>query len=175
MPYREDGDIWSKYVSVTVHESSCWMGEEGVGRRFSFTIYEPSKAVYTNAVIENTSVLSSVLGVHAQDLLSESKTSDMCLFILRNRMILVKNTFTWDGEPIEEDVTDMSSHPVYRVEFKKDRIYGENKITPINLNQIEDELRNQSKLFRRGKQTFFPSYFHFYKSYCTIHILYMPL
>lgn len=76
----------------------------------------------------------------------------------KHRLVLVKRSI--DGEtaqvqPVEPEQSE------YLIEFKSDRLYSENKITPVNISNTEDSLANSNKMFKRGN---FPSPIYMYLS-----------
>ena len=144
--FREGTSRWHGHVSVTVYESKCWDGEEGVGRRLRFVVYESKTATYYEGAIRSTKHLREVLGSTAQDLLPPEKTTEMLLFVSRHRLEVVRNSTTWDGVP----VTD-SEAPFYRIEFKSDRLYDMNKITPAYAGGDADRDANEGKLIDNGE------------------------
>lgn len=145
--FREGTSRWHGHVSVTVHESKCWGGDgEGVGRRLRFVVYESKTATYYEGTIRSTKHLREVLGATAQDLVPSAKTTEMLLFVSRHRMEVVRNSTTWDGVP----VTDTEA-PYYRIEFKSDRLYSMNKITPAHAGGNVDSAANADKLIDNGK------------------------
>lgn len=141
--YREGKARWHGHVSVKVFEGVCWMGEDGVGRRFRFQVYEPNVGKYFEGVVKSTKHLREILGLHAQDLLQKKKATEMLLFVIKYRMDMVKNTVNWDGSPVDEDDEDT---PEFRIEFQLDRLYSDQKVTPINLADDADEEANSNKL-----------------------------
>jgi hypothetical protein len=148
--FREGTSRWHGHVSVTVHESKCWSGDgDGVGRRLRFVVYESKTATYYEGSIRSTKHLREVLGATAQDLLPTAKSTEMLLFISRHRMEVVRNSTTWDGVP----VTDPEA-PHYRIEFKSDRLYSQNKVTPANAGGAIDSAANADKLIDNGKLSF---------------------
>jgi len=145
--FREGPMRWHGHVNVKVLEGSAWDKDDGVLRRLKFVVYEPSIAQYFSGEIRNTKHLREVLGTNAQDLLDPSKTAEMLLFISHYRLEMVRNTSTWDGEPLAEDETT----PYYRVEFITDRLFSLDKITPVMLTGEAFQTANKNKLIDQGK------------------------
>ena len=143
--YRENSELWSRLVSIEVIEGKVWSPEEGVDRALRFIVYDPASAVYTEASIVGSMRLSMVLGKEAQDLLEPSKVSEMLLYICKYRMLLARNDINRGGEDDE-----MSSPPSLRVEFKADRIYSADKVTPVNAGGEVDFVTNKSKFIKKG-------------------------
>ncbi|CAE7472064.1 unnamed protein product [Symbiodinium microadriaticum] len=139
--FREGTARWHGHVSVTVYESKCWDGSEGVGRRLRFVVYESKTATYYEGSIRSSKHLREVLGKTAQDLLPSEKTTEMLLFVSRHRLEVVRNSTTWDGVPVTN-----SEAPYYRIEFKSDRLYDMNKVTPANVGGSADQAANDGKL-----------------------------
>ena len=71
-------------------------------------------------------------------------------------MDLVVNKKTPDG------VDNPPGAPAYRVEFQSERLYQNDKITPINAADDDDEIANSKKLIDIGMMHFI---FLFYKFY----------
>jgi len=139
--FREGTSRWHGHVSTTVYEAACWDNIEGVGRSFRFVVYETRTACYYEGVVRSTKHLREVLGPTAQHLLHAEKTKEMVLFICRNRLEVVRNTTTWDGVPVEDPMA-----PAYRIEFKTDRLYTDEKITPAYVGGEADAEANKDKL-----------------------------
>ena len=148
--FRDTRASWSGHVAVTVYETLCWMGDDGLGRRLKFEVYEPGSASLYLGSINNLNHCMRILGTHGRDLLEPAKITEMILFIVKFRMRVVDNTITWDGHPNEPDA------PRYRIEFETVRLFTEEKVTPINANSEADEEANKDKLFeaekKRGKK-----------------------
>jgi len=66
------------------------------------------------------------------------------LFIAAQRLELVRNLTTWDGEPIA------AGEPAYRVEFVMDRLFSVDKVTPVNVGGDLEEYLNRMKLIDNG-------------------------
>lgn len=150
--YREGKARWHGHVSVKVYEGVCWMGEDGVGKTYRFIVYESNVGKYFEGFVRSTRHLREILGIHAQDLLEKKKATEMLMFVIKYRMDLVKNNVNWDGTELEELDDDA---PEYRVEFQMDRLYSEDKITPINAAGNADNDANAAKLIDMGMMFFF--------------------
>lgn len=144
--FKEGRSRWHGHVNIAVYFSVCWDGPEGMGRKYRFHVYEPVVSNYFDGLIKSTKHMKEVLGKHGQDLVPEEKVTEMLLFVCRNRLLMVRNTTTWDGEPI----TDPDA-PAYRVEFVTDVLYNVAKVTPINASGQADEESNADKLIDEGK------------------------
>lgn len=140
--YREGKARWHGHVSVKIFETMCWLTKGGVGRRLRVVVFEPGCSQYFEGIIRNSRHLSEVLGIHGQDLMAKNKSEEMVLFIARYRMEVVKFSPSWDGVDALE-----SNPPLFRIEFKKDRMFEEDKITPINERDNEDANSNKDNLF----------------------------
>ena len=150
--YRENTEIWSRHVSIEVFKRKLWDAEEGVNPSYRFVLYDPNCAIYTESSISGTSRLSLILGKRALDLLDLSKETEMLMYICKYRLVLVCNKSSRDGDDLERG-------PPYGIEFKTDRIYTANKVTPINAGGEADFEINKSKLFKRGDISFpFPHF-----------------
>lgn len=143
--FREGKSRWHGHVGVSVYQSTCWDGPDGVGRRFHFVVYEPGAARTFEGYISATKHLREILGINGQDLIERNKATEMLIFISRTRLLMVRNTTTWDGEP----VTDLDA-PAYRVEFISDTLYSVAKVTPITANADDDGTHNGKKLIDEG-------------------------
>ncbi len=148
--FRDTRASWSGHVAVTVYETLCWMGSDGVGKRMKFEVYEPGSAGNYIGYINNLNHCMRILGKHGYDLLDPAKLTEMILFIVKFRMRVADNSVTCDGEPNEPDA------PAYRIEFETVRVYDDEKITPVDKGGEEDEYANKDKLFeaekKRGKK-----------------------
>lgn len=145
--YREGKARWSGHVSLQVYETMCWMGDDGVGRRLRFVVYEPNCCQYFEGVIRNSVHLREVLGLHGQDLLDKKRTKEMIIFVVKYRMEVVKFSATYDG--VEEASI---SPPLFRIEFQNDKLYSSStKVTPVNAGGDEDEKANLAKLMDLGR------------------------
>jgi hypothetical protein len=142
--YKERADVWSRHVFIEVFQGRRWLGERGVTRTLRFVAYEAERAVYVQCDVKDEEQLSLVLGPNARDLIDPERTSEMLLFLCKYRLMLVLNDMTPDGEQIE------GGAPHYRLEFLTDRLYSENKVTPINLSDHADQEHNKDKFFKRG-------------------------
>lgn len=143
--YRDGRVRWHGHVSVKVLEMLCWLPEgDGPGRRLKFIVYEPNEAAYYEGIIRSHKHLREVLGLHSQDLLDTKRGREMILFICKYRMDVVKNNITWDGEVNE------AGAPAFRIEFQSERLYNNDKVTPINVAEVEDEEANSKKLIDIG-------------------------
>ena len=144
--FRDTRAQWHGHVAITVYEQLCWMGEDGVGKRLKWDVYEPGSAATYTGFINNLAHLSKILGKHGLDLVEPAKLTEMILFVAKFRMNVVDNKISWDGHPTDKEA------PAYRIEFDTVRLYDENKITPINVSGDNgDEDANQDKLFEAEK------------------------
>lgn len=148
--FRDIKSRWAGHVSIKVYETICWQGEDGVGRRLRFEVFDPITTGYYEGLIRNSRHLLEVCGVRGRDLLIKDKTLEMVLFIAKYRMFLVKNDVTFDGDAVPEG----EAH--YRVEFESERLFGNTKVTPIDRGGEADEEFNKTKLIElnnlRGKK-----------------------
>ena len=148
--FREGKGRWHGHVSARIYEGMSWSPSYGIGAKFRFVVYEPTTACYYEGNIRSATHLREILGKHAQDLAHKSKTTEMLLFICKYRLDLVKNTTTWDGEPVE------AGAPAYRIEFQSERMFSNTKVTPLNANTEDDSVANENKLIEaqlaRGKK-----------------------
>jgi len=148
--FRDTRAVWSGHVAMKVFETMCWQGSDGVGRRLRFEVYEPSSGGYYDGLIRNNIHLKSIVGRHGLDLLIKNRTSELIMFIAKYKMFMSDNTVTWDGVKNEEGA------PAWRVEFDAQRVYTEDKVTPINAGEVASEVANEDKLFdaelKRGKK-----------------------
>ena len=187
--YREGKARWHGHVSVKVHEGVCWMGEDvittgksslecsklvinnnadidGVGKTYRFVVYESNVGKYFEGFVRSTRHLREILGINAQDLLEKKKATEMLMFVIKYRMDLVKNDVNWDGTQLE-DVDEET--PDYRVEFQMDRLFTEDKITPINTAGDADNEANSTKLIDMGMFLCIV-YYNFYLYVCILYI-----
>lgn len=148
--FREGKGRWQGHVSVRIFEGLSWSPMFGIGNKFKFIVYDPTTAAYYEGHIRSNTHLREVLGKHGQDLADKKKKQEMLLFVCKYRLDMVKNTTTWDGEPVEEGA------PAYRLEFQSERLYDNSKITPVNAIGAEDQAANEEKLIdlaaTRGKK-----------------------
>jgi hypothetical protein len=149
--FREGKVTWHGHVSIAVEEDLCWVSDHGLGKRFKFIVYEPNCSKTFEGMIKSLKHLKEVLGMHGKDLLPVERQREMLIFICRYRLEVVVNKKTWDGA----DVTDPDAPP-YRIEFQSDRLFTQDKITPVNAAEGTDEQENENKLFEienaRGKK-----------------------
>ncbi len=134
---------WFGHVAITVTESLCYDEEEGVGRRLLFQCFESHTSSFYYGLIRSTRHLREVLGVGTDhDYLLDKKNSYALVdFICRNKLEMVLNTTSWDGVAVEK-----GSEPDYRVEFRSDRIFDFEKITPLNVGSDKDQDAQDDKL-----------------------------
>jgi hypothetical protein len=147
--YREGKVRWNGHVSVKVARAPLWLEEDGMGRRYKFTVYEPNSAQYFEGIVRSRKHLREILGLSGQDLIDPAREKEMLMFVTKYRMDVVVNKLTWDGEVVEEGA------PPYRIEFQSDRLYNADKVTPINAAEEEDEEANRGKLQSVGTSCFF--------------------
>jgi hypothetical protein len=112
-----------------------------VGRRYRFVVYEPGSAGYYEALIRNNRHLREIVGRHGIDLLEPKKVSELILFVAKYRMFVCDNRITWDGEPNEPGA------PAFRIEFQVERLFGDDKVTPVNVGGENDAAINKNKMF----------------------------
>ncbi len=143
--FREGKVRWQGHVSVKVFQTACWDGDEGLGHRYRFEVYEPKTAQSFEGLIRSKKHLTEILGLHGQDLAHPDRAKEMLLFVCKQRLDVVVNKKTWDGEDVEPGA------PPYRIEFQSDRLYSSDKITPVNAAQEEDEQANRDKLIDMGE------------------------
>jgi len=148
--FRDTRASWAGHVAITVYETLCWQGDDGLGKRLKFEVYEPGSAQTYTGLVTNLNHCMRILGNHGKDLLDPAKITEMILFISKFRMRVVDNSMTWDGHPNEADA------PQYRIEFETVRLFDDEKITPVNVGGDADEEANKDKLFdaekKRGKK-----------------------
>jgi len=148
--FRDTRASWAGHVAVSVYETLCWQGADGLGKRLKFEVYEPGSAQTYVGFVTNLNHCMRILGNHGKDLLDPAKITEMILFISKFRMRVVDNSITWDGHPNEPDA------PQYRIEFETVRLFDDEKITPVNVGGEADEDANKDKLFdaekKRGKK-----------------------
>lgn len=143
--YREVKVRWNGHVGVKVYSAPCWLEEDGLGRRYKFVVYEPNVAQHFEGFVRSRKHLREILGLHGQDLIDPAREREMLMFVSKFRLDVVVNKKTWDGEDVE------AGAPPYRIEFQSDRMYSQDKVTPINAAQEEDEELNKAKLMGIGK------------------------
>ena len=151
--FREGKVRWHGHISVKVMEDSCWVEDFGMGKRYKFIVYEPNVAQSFEGMIRSGKHLKEVLGMNGQDLLDPKKWREMLMFVSKYRMDVVVNKKTWDGADVEEGA------PPYRIEFQSERIFTNDKVTPINAAGEEDEEANKKKMLDIG--TLFEKLFRF--------------
>lgn len=148
--FREGKVTWHGHVSIRIEEDLCWISDDGLGKRYKFLVYEPNVSMTFEGMIRSKKHLKEVLGINGKDLLIENRQKEMLIFICRYRLEVVVNKKTWDGVDVEEGA------PPYRIEFQTDRLFTQDKITPINAGEEEDENVNAQKLLEienaRGKK-----------------------
>ncbi|KAJ1437769.1 hypothetical protein B484DRAFT_416412, partial [Ochromonadaceae sp. CCMP2298] len=102
-----------------------------------------------SALIRSHKHLREILGLRGQHLLLGPFRGAL-VYICKQRLDIVVNTTTWDGVPVA------AGEPPYRVEFLSDRIFGQDKVTPINEGYGGDREANRDKLMEienaRGKK-----------------------
>lgn len=135
---------WHGHVSVTAYEGLSFDSYFGVGRRFRIVVYDPASCTEYEGIIRSTKHIYEILGQDAMDLTPVKRTKEMLLFIFRNRMNIVANETTWDGEPVEEGALK------YRVEFESQRVYSNQKVTPLNAGGDVDIGENDDKNIVEG-------------------------
>lgn len=145
--FREDKDKnrWHSHVKVSVYETLVWDEAEIVDRILRFMVYESKTSLYYEGTIRSLKHLREVLGHGGAHLISQDQSVEMIIYIARRRLEMVRNTTTWDGEP----VTDPNAPP-YRVEFMSDRVYNVTKITPAYVGGDKDLEANADKLIDNG-------------------------
>lgn len=143
--FREQKVKWHGHIAVKILETNSWIGSEGMGKCYKFIIYEPNVAQHFEGIIRSKKHLIEVLGLHGRDLLDEKKEKEMLIFICRNRLEVVVNKISELGE------VNPSDAPPYRIEFLSDRLYSQDKVTPVNATTEEDDEVNSQKLLEIGK------------------------
>lgn len=143
--YRDGKVRWHGHVSVKIYETSCWTEREGMGKRYKFIVYEPNVAQSFEGFIRSKKHLKEIMGLYGQDLVDHSKLKETMLFVCRFRLDVVVNKYTWDG------IENPPDAPVYRIEFQSDRMFTQDKVTPINASTEDDEAANKIKLISVGK------------------------
>lgn len=149
--YKDGRVRWHGHVGVKVFETNCWTENEGTGKRYKFIVYEPNSAQSFEGLIRSRKHLKEILGRHGKDLADHNKLRETLLFICRYRLDVVVNKLSWDG------VENPSDAPAYRIEFQSDRMYSEDKVTPINAGTEDDEAANKIKFMSVGEHAFPPS------------------
>lgn len=151
--YKEGTVRWHGHVSIKVYQQMFWIGgqqDNGEGRRLKFVVFEPISSQYFEGHIRSRKHLREVLGVNSQDLLEKAKLKEMIMFVIKNKLDVTVNKISFDGEPVPE------GSPPYRIEFRSDRLFNIDKVTPINANADADEEANSEKLIdmnnARGKK-----------------------
>lgn len=143
--YREGLSRWGATAQVSIYESTCWDGAEGVGRKLRFVVHDTKTNLDFEGTIRGTSHLRQVLGKHGVDLIPTEKTTEMILFLCRHRLEVVRNTTTPTGEPVTAP-----DAPIYRIEFMIPEILENSKSESLSeaekkKKSAEDEQVAQSK------------------------------
>ncbi|RYH20766.1 hypothetical protein EON65_22485, partial [archaeon] len=146
--FREGKVQWQGHIAVKVLETNCWIGSAGMGKCYKFIVYEPNVAQHFEGMIRSKKHLIEILGSRGQDLLDENKEKEMLIFICRYRLEVVVNKVDALGQLLSEDA------PPYRIEFMSERLYSQDKVTPVNANTEEDEEANSKKLMEIGSLAF---------------------
>lgn len=148
--FREGKARWHGHVSIRIFEGLSFDSVHGVGRRFRILVFDPFISQEFEGIIRSTKHLHEILGIHGKDLLDKNRTTEMLMFICRQKLDMVNNSTTWDGEPNDPGA------PAYRIEFQTDRLYDNSKITPANQGGSADEQANADKNIlsadKRGKK-----------------------
>ena len=142
--FREGAVRWYGHVACTVVEGLSWDPlRETVGRTFNFTCFESHTSGFYSAAIRSTRHLREVLGVGIDHvaMLQPEASFRMLDFIAHNKLEMVLNTTSWDGVPVVK-----GEEPDYRVEFRSDRLFDFEKITPVYAGDKADENAQEDKL-----------------------------
>lgn len=174
--FRDTSMRWEGHVSLSAFESCSWDPEVGIGRRIRFVIYDPNSSQKIEGFIRNTKHLREVLGPQAQDLLMDSRISEMIPFIAKHRLFLMTNFEAMQEytalatdtrkkfleseglESVEDCGVDSTieygnigtadeGEAIYHIEFESARLFSIDKVTPVNLGGAADMRANQGRTF----------------------------